>query len=243
MLYIDNIAQCTNLSDKIICKISNWTKSAIMLAADFKNCIKSLYCYFTSPYFRGNLAIPNDQAQREQLFLAMPKDHQSTYGQTSLQVTDTWEELLNKFGAYHNADVISGRYSTIEKSYKNSLAALTKKPSSFVHPSATRSRHVSSQSQVESSYNNNNGRSNNNRSDRSYNDSSPDNRKSCQPNYCSIRTTGKYSSRSNHQYGERRYERNGNTNGNANGSSNLPSNYCSSGSYDHSQNRGRSHHG
>ena len=75
MLYIEKIAQCTNLSDKIISKISNWTKSAIMPAADFKNRIKALYRYCISPYFRGNLAIPDDQAQREQFFLAMPKDH------------------------------------------------------------------------------------------------------------------------------------------------------------------------
>ena len=90
-----------------------------MLAADFKNCIKALYRYFASPYFCGNLTIPDDQAQREQLFLAIPKDHRSTYRQTYLQVTDIWEELLNKFGAYHNADVISGRYGTIKKSYNN----------------------------------------------------------------------------------------------------------------------------
>ena len=166
----------------------------------------------------------------------MPKYHRSTYGQTSLQVTDTWEEMLNKFGAYHNTDVISGRYGTIEKSYNNSLAAMTKRPSYFGHPPAGRSRHFSSQRQGHSSYNN--GRSNYNRSDRSYNDSRPDNRKSYQPNNRSSRTTGKHSSRSNHQAGERRYECNGNTNGNANGSSNLSSNYQSYGSNNHSQNIG-----
>ena len=99
MLYIEKFAQCTNLSDKIIRKISKWTKSAVMPEADFKNRIKALYCYCANPYFRGNLAIPDDQAQREQLFLAMPKYYRSTYGQTSLQVTETWDEMLNKFGA------------------------------------------------------------------------------------------------------------------------------------------------
>ena len=134
MLYIEKISQCTKLSDKIIHKILNWTKSVIMPAADFKNRIKALYCYCASPYFCGNLAIPDYQAQREQFFLAVPKDHRYTYGKTFLQVTDTWEELINNFGAYHNADVISGRYGTIEKSYNNSLAAMTKRPSSFGHP-------------------------------------------------------------------------------------------------------------
>ena len=105
-----------------------------MLATDFNNRIKARYRYCARLFFCGNLAIPDDQAQREQLFLAVPKDHRSTYGQTSLQVTDTWEELLNKFGAYHNANVISGRYGTTEKSYNDSLAAMTKRPSSFVNP-------------------------------------------------------------------------------------------------------------
>ena len=132
----------------------------------------------------------------------MPKDHQSTYGQISLQVTDTWEELLNKFGAYHNADVISGRYSTIEKSYKNSLAAMTKRPSSLVHNSASRSRHVYIQRQVHYSYKNNNVIINYNCSDHSYKDSRSDNRSSYQPNDFSSRTTGNHRSRSNHQYGE-----------------------------------------
>ena len=203
-----------------------------MPAVDFKNRIKALYCYCASPYFRGNLAIPDDQAQREQLFLAIPKDHRSTYRQTYLQVTDIWEKLLNKFGAYHNADVISGRYGTIEKSYNDSLDAMTNRPSSFGHPPEIRARHGSSQRQGKYSYNN--GRSKFNRSDQSYNDSLPDNRKSYQPNYFSSRTTGKHSSCSNHQSGERRYERNGNTNGNANGSSNRSSNYRSSGSNNHS---------
>ena len=199
MLYTKKISQCTNISDKTIRNISNWTKSALMPAANFKNRIKALYRYFASPYFCGNLAIPDDQAQREQLFLAVPKDHRSTYGQTSLQVTDTWEELINKFGAYHNADVISGRYGTIEKSYNNSLASMTKRPSSFGHPPASRAIHGSSQRQGQSSYNN--GRGDYNRSCRSYNDSCPDNRKSYQLNDRSSRTTGKHSSRSNHQYG------------------------------------------
>ena len=75
MLYIKKIAQCTNLSDKIIRKILNWTKSAIMPVADFNNCIKALYPYCASPYFCGNLTIFDDQAQKEQLFLAMQKDH------------------------------------------------------------------------------------------------------------------------------------------------------------------------
>ena len=151
MLYIEKIAQCTNLSDKIISKISNWKKSAIMPADDFKNFIKDLYCYCVSPYFCGNLAIPDDQAQREQIFLAMSKDHQSTYGKTSLQVTGTWDELLNKFGAYHNDDMIISRYGTIEKSYNDSLAAMTNMPSSFGHLSASRARHASSQRQGQSS--------------------------------------------------------------------------------------------
>ena len=159
-----------------------------MSAADFNNCIKALYRYCARPYFCGNLAFPDDQSQREKFFLAMPKYHRSTYGQTSLQVTDTWEEMLNKFGAYHNTDVISGRYGTIEKSYNNSLAAMTKRPSYFGHPPAGRSRHFSSQRQGHSSYNN--GRSNYNRSDCSYNNSRPYNRKSYQPNNRSSRTTG-----------------------------------------------------
>ena len=199
MLYIEKIAQCTNLSDKIICKILNWTKSEIFPAADLNNRIKALYRYCASPYFRGNLAIPDGKDQREQFFLAIPKDHQSTYGKTSLQVTDTREEILNKFGAYHNADVISGRYGTIEKSYNDSLAAMTKRPSSFGHPPESRAIHGSSQRQGQSSYNN--GRGDYNRSCRSYNDSCPDNRKSYQLNDCSSRTTGKHSSHSNHQSG------------------------------------------
>ena len=110
MLYTEKIAQCTNIIDKIIRKISNWNKSAIMPAANFNNRIKALYFYWNSPYFCGNLAIPDDQAQREKFFLAMLKDHQYTYWQTSLQVTYTWEELLNKCGAYHNSDVGSLRH-------------------------------------------------------------------------------------------------------------------------------------
>ena len=211
-----------------------------MTADDFNNRIKALYPYCASPYFCGNLTIFDDQAQKEQLFLAMPKDHQYTYGQTYLQFTDTWEELLNKFGAYHNSDVISGHYGTIKKSCNYSLASMTKRPSSFSHPPASRARHGSSQRQGQSSYNN--WRSNYNCSDRSYNDSCPDNCMSYRPKDSSSRTTGKHSSRSNHQSGERRYERNGNTNGNANGSSNLSINYRSSCSNNHSQNRGISHH-
>ena len=170
----------------------------------------------------------------------MPKDYRSTYGQKSLQITDTWEELLNNFGAYHNADVISGRYVTIKKIYNDYFDAMTKRPSYFVHPSASRSIHISSQRQGHASYNN--GRSNYNISDRSYNDSRPDTRKSYQPNNRSSRMTGKHSSNSKHQSGERRYEHNRNPNGNANGSSNRSSNYHSSGSNNHSQNRGRSQH-
>ena len=151
MLYIYNIPQCRNFSNKNIRKISNWTKSAIMPADDFNNHIKALYCYCVSPYFRGNLTIPDDQARREKLFLAIPKDNRSTYGQTSLQVTETWEELLNKFGAHHNADVIRGRYSTIEKSYNNSLADMTKRPFYLGHPPASRARYGSSQRQEQSS--------------------------------------------------------------------------------------------
>ena len=75
MLYIEKIAQCTNLRDKIIRKILNWTKSVIMPAADFNNRIKALYCYCVSPYFCGDLSIPDDQSQREQFFLAIPKDN------------------------------------------------------------------------------------------------------------------------------------------------------------------------
>ena len=242
MLYTENIAQCTNLSDKIIRKIYNWTKSAIIPAANLKNHIKALYRYCASPYFRGNLAITDDQAQREKLFLAMLKDHRSTYVQTPLQVTDTWEELLNKFGAYHNSDVISGRYGTIEKIYNNYLATMINIPSSFVHTSASRSRHVSSQRQGQYSYNNNNVRINYNRSDRSYNDSCPDNCSSYQPNDCSSRTTGNHSSCSHHQSGGRRYERNWNPSGNANGNTKRSSNYHSSGSNNRSQNRWCSHH-
>ena len=227
MLYIEKIAQCTNLSDKIIRKISNWTKSEIMPAADFKNRIKDLYRYCARPYFCGNLAIPDDQAQREQFFLATPKDHLSTCGQTSLQVTDTWEELLNKLCAYHKSDVISGRYGTIENIYNDSLAAMTKRPSYFGHPPVGRSIHVSIQGQGKSSYNNY--RNSYNCSDSSYNDSSPDNRKRYQLNDRSSRTTGKNSSCSNHQSRERRYERNGNTNDNSNGNSNRSRNYRSYG--------------
>ena len=91
----------------------------------------------------------------------MSKDHQSTYRQKIFQVTDTWEELLNNFGTYHNADVISGRYGTIEKSYNNYLAPTTKRPSSLGHPPAFCARHGFIQRQGQSSYNN--GRSNYNR--------------------------------------------------------------------------------
>ena len=119
---------------------------------------------------------------------------------------------------------------------------MKKRPSAFVHTSEIRSRHVSIQRQGQSYYNNNNGRSKYNCSDRSYNNSRPDNRSSYQPNNCSSRTTGNHSSCSKHQYWERRYERNRNPNGNANGNSIRSSNYRSSGLNNRSYNRGRSHH-
>ena len=103
-----------------------------MPAANFNNCIKALYRYCVTPYFRGNLAIPNAQAQREQFFLAIPKDHRSNYGQTSLQVTDTLEELLDNISQCTNlSDKIIRKISNWTKSaimpaadFKNIIKAL-----------------------------------------------------------------------------------------------------------------------